>query len=406
MTHTAPIPVHTAPPTLPEPRMRYGGLIAMMLMSFLLVTSEFLPNGILTVMAEGLGITPGQAGQTVSVTALAGLIVAPTIGLLFPRADRRSLLAWMALLGAASNLIVAIAPSFALILVARFLLGAALSTFWAMSITVASRIAGPRRLGRAVMFTSAGLSLATVGGVPIGVVLSELLDWRVTFAVIGGAMVLVAFAVRALLPRVPAAPSSSLLDLARTLRRPGVALGLLGHLGVVVGHFVAYTYIRLALERVELADGRSVDAGTVIMLLTLFGAGGLVGNLVIGMVIDRVYRVYAVLAPLVIAAGVLTVISAPGALWAVGLAVIVWGFCFSSWLIVANTWAGHRLPDRLEAGGVLVVVGYQAGILLAASVGGLVLDALGVTVVFGAGAVVLVLGAVCFGLANRAKVGG
>lgn len=403
MTNTSPTQVQTGHPQPPEPRMRYSALIATMLMSFMLVTSEFLPNGVLTAMADGLGITPGQAGQTVSVTALAGLLVAPTIGLIFPRVDRRTLLAWMALLGAASNLIVAFAPSFALILAARFLLGAALSTFWAMSITVASHIAGPRRLGRAVMFTSAGVSLATVAGVPIGVALSEVLDWRVTFGVIGAAMVLVAFAVRALLPRVPAAPSSNLGDLARTLRRPGVALGLLGHLGVVVGHFVAYTYIRLALERVEFADGRAIDSGTVILLLTLFGAGGLVGNVVIGMIIDRVYRVYAVLAPLVIAAGVLTVISAPGALWAVGVAVVAWGFCFSSWLIVANTWAGHRIPDRLEAGGVLIVVGFQAGILLAASVGGLILDALGVAVVFGAGAVVLGVGAVCFGLANRAK---
>ena len=63
MTMTAPVPV------APVARMRYGGLVVLMLMSFLLVTAEFLPNGVLTEMAAGLGITPGQAGQTVTVTA-------------------------------------------------------------------------------------------------------------------------------------------------------------------------------------------------------------------------------------------------------------------------------------------------------------------------------------------------
>lgn len=400
---TAQIPV-----TIPHDRSRstrlpLGGLIAMMIMSFLLVTSEFLPNGVLTEMAEGLGITTGQAGQTVTITGFAGLLVAPTVGLMFPRMDRRTLLTWMALLGALSNLVVAIAPSFALILIARFLLGAAISTFWTMSISVAARIAGPDRLGRAVMFTSAGMSLATVAGVPLGVMLAEMLDWRLVFGIVGVAMAVLAIAVRALLPTVPAAQTHSLAALARTLRRPGIALGLTGHVLVVLGHFVAYTYIRLALEQVTDAAGRPLDAGNIVLLLAAFGAGGLIGNVVIGMVIDRAFPIFSVVAPLVISAAVLTVISAPGALWAVAIAIAAWGFCFASWLIVVNTWVGHRLPDRLEAGGSLVVVGFQGGIVLAAGVGGVLSDALGISTVYVGGAVALALGAILFGLSNRVK---
>ena len=200
----------TIAPSASAQKLRYGGLIAMMLMSFLLVTAEFLPNGVLTEMAAGLGVTPGQAGQTVTVTALVGLVVAPTVGLIFPRLDRRSLLAWMALAAAVSNLVVAIAPNLVLVLLARFFLGAAISAFWAMSITVAARIAGPERLGRAVMFSSAGASLATVAGVPVGVMLSAVLDWRVVFALAGVVTGLLAIAMRMLLPSVPPPPPASL----------------------------------------------------------------------------------------------------------------------------------------------------------------------------------------------------
>ncbi|OAN39013.1 MFS transporter [Microbacterium sp. H83] len=392
MTTTAPVPLTTARTS----GIRYGGLIVLMLMGFLLVTAEFLPNGVLTEMADALGVTPGQAGQTVTVTALVGLVVAPTVGLMFPRLDRRSLLVWMALAAAASNLIVAIAPNLVIVLLARFLLGAAISAFWAMSITVAARLAGPEHLGRGVMFTSAGVSLATVAGVPLGVLLSEVVSWQSVFAIAGVLMVLLAVALRFVLPKVPAEQASSIRLLVDTLRRPGIALGMVGHVLVVLGHFLAYTYVRLALERIP-----EVDASTIILLLALFGVGGLAGNLSIGLIIDRSFAFFAVFAPLVIAAAVLSMVFLSGTVIGVGAVVLVWGFFFSSWLLVANTWVGHRMPDRLEAGGSLVVVGFQGAITLAAGVGGLLVDTLSIELVYVVGATALLLGALLFGASNR-----
>ena len=395
MTITAPVSVVSSSPA---DRIRYGGLVVLMLMSFLLVTAEFLPNGVLTEMAASLGVTPGQAGQTVTVTALVGLIVAPTIGLIFPRLDRRSLLVGMALAAAVSNIAVALAPNLLLVLVARFLLGAAISSFWAMSITVASRVAGPERLGRAVMFTSAGASLATVAGVPLGVMLSEILDWHLVFALAGIVTGLLAIALRALLPSVPAAEASSIALLIDTIRRPGISLGLVGHVFVVLGHFLAYTYIRLALERLP-----DVDGGTIVLLLALFGAGGLVGNIVIGIVVDRTFRFFAVFTPVVIAVSVTAMILLAGSIWAVAVVATVWGFFFASWLIVVNTWVGHRMPDRLEAGGSLVVVGFQGAIMVAAGVGGILVDTLSVELVYALGAASLLIGAALFGASNRVR---
>jgi len=396
MTTTAPLPTVTETVR----RMPYAALLTMMAMSFLLVSAEFLPNGVLTEIAAELGVTPGQAGQLVTVTALAGLIVAPTIGLALPRLDRRTLLVWMAVLAAVSNLVVAFAPSLALMLVARVLLGAALSGFWTMSITVAARIAGPERLGRAVMFTSAGTSLATVAGVPVGVMLSELLDWRGVFGIAAGATALLAIGLRTLLPSVPAENAARISVLIETLRRPGIGLGVVGHVLVIFGHALAYTYIRLALERVQ-ADGVAIDEGTIIVLLAVFGIGGFIGNLVIGAGIDRTYRVLAVVTPLVIAVAVLVIILGAGSLWTVGVVAFAWGFFFASWLLIVNTWVGHRMPDRLEAGGGLVVVGFQAAIMLAAGVGGMLVDAIGIELAYAVGAAMLTVGAVLFGISGR-----
>src|SRR5690606_17885825 len=225
---------------------------------------------------------------------------------------------------------------------------------------------------------SAGASLATVAGVPVGVMLSEAMDWRAVFALAGIVTGLLAIALRILLPRVPAAQVSSFGLLLDTIRRPGVGLGLIGHVLVVVGHFLAYTYIRVALERLP-----DVDAGTIVILLAIFGIGGLAGNLIIGLIIDRTFRLFAVLAPAVIAVTVAATIVLSGSVWGVGTAVFVGGFFFASWLIVVNTWVGHRTPDRLEAGGSLVVVGFQGAIMLAAGLGGLLVDGVGVEVAYG-----------------------
>lgn len=394
MTTTAPVPT----PVAGVPVMRYGGLVVVMLLSFLLVTAEFLPNGVLTEMAAALGVTPGQAGQTVTVTALAGLLFAPTVGLLLPRLDRRSLLVAAAASAAISSLVVAIAPSLPAILIARFLLGAAISAFWSMSITVAARLSSPDRIGRAMMFGSAGLSLATVAGVPIGVALSEALDWRLAFLLIAVATALVGIAVRVVLPPVPPAAASSLRILGDTLRRPGVLGGMAGHVLVVLGHFLAYTYVRLSLERIP-----DVTAGTIVLLLALFGVGGFVGNIAVGMIVDRAFARLAVIGPLAIALAIAAVALLPGAFAVVAAAVLVWGFFFSSWLIIVNTWVGHFMPDRLEAGGSLVVTGFQLAITIAAGAGGILVDAAGVFAADAIGIALLIIGAVLFGLSLRSR---
>jgi predicted MFS family arabinose efflux permease len=135
------------------------------------------------------------------------------------------------------------------------------------------------------------------------------------------------------------------------------------------------------------------------------GAGGFLGNIVIGSVIDRTFVFFGILAPATIAATALVIVAFPGAMIAVGAAVFVWGFFFASWLIIVNTWVGHRMPERLEAGGGLTVVGFQLGIVIAAGFGGLIIDAVGVTVDYVLAAVLLALGAVLFGLANRKTAG-
>lgn len=397
-THSAPAPAApAAPPALAATSSRAGwaGVLVLMATSFTLILAEFLPPSLLTGMAQSLSITVGQAGQAVTATALMGFFAAPLIGMAVPRLDRRVLLSVLALLAALSNVLVALAPNLFLLLLARLLLGIAISGFWAMSLAIVSQLVPAHRLGRGLMIVSLGTMAATVGGVPLGAYLGSVFDWRAVFCGVAGLSVLVALLLRWVLPPIAPAGTTGFRELAATLRVPGLSLGLLGHVLTVLGHFAAFTYIRIALERVP-----GIDASGIAGLLAAFGIGGLIGTFVIGLLVDRYLDVLRFVVPGLIVLGVGTVGLFPGRLWVVAIAVTVWGAGFGSWLILVNAWIGRLAGDRMESGGGLLVAGFQLAITLGAGFGGLVADTAGVRVTLIAAAISSLIGGLLFGSAR------
>ncbi|GCE42069.1 transporter, MFS superfamily [Rhodococcus wratislaviensis] len=375
-------------------------MLILMATSFTLVLAEFLPPSLLTQMAASLDITEGQAGQTVTATAFMGLLVAPVVGMMFPRLDRRTLLAGVALTAAVSNILVAIAPNLVLLLVARLILGAAISGFWAMSLAIVSQLVAPARLGRGLMLVNGGTTVATVGGVPLGVYLGSVFDWRVVFVGVAVVSVLVAISLRAMLPAIAPATTTGFRELADTLKVPGLSLGLIGHVFTVLGHFAAFTYIRLAFEQVP-----GIGAGGIAGLLAAFGIGGLTGNVVVGLLVDKHLNLMRMVVPALIGFGIVTVALFPGHLWAVGVGATAWGIGFGAWLLVVSTWIGRLARDRMESVGGLIVTGFQIAITLGAGLGGVVADNAGVRVTLIAAAIAALVGGTLFRMARTTTAG-
>ncbi|WP_226955745.1 MULTISPECIES: MFS transporter [Rhodococcus] len=368
--------------------------------SFTLVLAEFLPPSLLTQMAASLDITEGQAGQTVTATAFMGFLVAPVVGMMFPRLDRRTLLTGVALTAAVSNILVAIAPNLVLLLVARLILGAAISGFWAMSLAIVSQLVAPERLGRGLMLVNGGTTVATVGGVPLGVYLGSVFDWRVVFVGVAVVSVLVAILLRTVLPAIAPATTTGFRELADTLKVPGLSLGLIGHVLTVLGHFAAFTYIRLAFEQVP-----GIGAGGIAGLLAAFGIGGLAGNVVVGLLVDKHLNLMRLVVPALIGFGIATVALFPGQFWAVGVGATAWGIGFGAWLLVVSTWIGRLAQDRMESVGGLIVTGFQIAITLGAGLGGVVADNAGVQVTLIAAAIAALVGGTLFRMARTTTAG-
>ncbi|MGI9824620.1 MFS transporter [Agromyces sp. Marseille-Q5079] len=368
-------------------RAAWAGVVSLGLGIFTLVASEFLPASLLSPIAADLGITEGVAGQLVTATSLIGIIGGPLVVSALPRVDRRTVMVGLTTLAVISNVLVAIAPVFGLMLASRLLLGLAISGFWAMSLAVTSQLVPADRLGRAMTIVNTGLSLATIAAVPAGAVLGDLVGWRTVF--LGAAAVgVIALTVQMVtLPSVPPTGAPGFRTLVRTAARPVVALGILSVVLISGGHFAGFTYLRPAFESIG-----AVTPATLALLLAVFGLASFAGNLAAGPLADRRLGVLLVAAPTAIGASmVLYALWGANPVVAVGV-VGVWGAGFGAVPTMIQTWMARVAPDRLESAGGLIVAAFQTAITIGAAVGGLLVDSVGVQVAFLGGGVAAVIG--------------
>ncbi|GAA3390567.1 MFS transporter [Cryptosporangium minutisporangium] len=363
---------------------------------FTLVASEFLPASMLPRIAADLGVSEGTAGQAVTVTALMGAIVAPTIAVLLPRQDRRVVLIGLMALAVVSNVLVALTPSYWLLLVSRLLLGAALAGFWAFSISVTSALVPADRLGRALTVVNLGSTVAAVAAVPLGAYLGEVWGWRGVFALAAGAGLLTVLAQARWLPAVPPSGSPGLRTLAETLRRPVLFAGLIAIGLVAAGHFAAFTYLRTATALVQ-----GLNAGLLAALLLLFGVANVVGNLAAGPLADRRLPLLVLGAPLLIGGATLAFAAAVDTTALVFVAVAVWGIGFGAVPTAFQTWIARTEPDRLESAGGLMIATFQVAIAVGAFAGGLLVDGAGVRAALVTGGVAAVLGGLSLAALRR-----
>ncbi|HYZ17597.1 MAG TPA: MFS transporter [Candidatus Acidoferrum sp.] len=341
--------------------------------SFALVTTEFLPVGLLPSIAASLHVSEGTAGLMVTIPGLLGTLAAPLITVGSGRLDRRFVLwALMALL-AASNLIVAVAPAFGEVLVGRVLLGIAVGGFWTVGGAIGPRLVAASAATRATSIIFAGISLGTVAGVPAGALAGHLVGWRAVFGTTGVATIVVLLAQVLVLPRVLPTRAIRLRELPALFAVPRARVGLVATGLVFVGQFAAYTYITPFLVQVS-----GMAAPDVTLLLLAYGITGFVGNIIGGWGASRDVRVAVALMALVLGGSVLALPLAAGNQLVAALLIGVWGLAFGAMPITTQMWMFQAAPEALEGSSALFVSTAQIALASGALVGGIAVDHLGI----------------------------
>jgi predicted MFS family arabinose efflux permease len=341
--------------------------------AFALVTTEFLPVGLLPAIAASLHVSEGVAGLMVTVPGLLGTVSAPLITIGSGRLDRRFVLWSLMGLLAAANLIVALAPTFLTALIGRVLLGIAVGGFWTIGAAIGPRLVAEASATRATSFIFAGISLGTVAGVPAGALVGHLVGWRVAFGAAGVATLVVLLAQMVLLPVVKPTRAVGRHELPALFRVPKARVGLVATAFIFVGQFAAYTYITPFLVEVS-----RMNAPTVTVLLLAYGATGFIGNIVGAWGAARNVRA-AVAVMAVVLGGSLLILPLFGANQIAATILIgIWGLAFGAMPITTQIWMFKAAPDALEGSSALFVSTAQISLASGALVGGVAVDHLGI----------------------------
>jgi predicted MFS family arabinose efflux permease len=382
-----------------SPLRSWLAVVSVMIGAFAFVTTEFLPVGLLPQIARDLGVTPGTAGLMVTIPGIIAAISAPGMMLGAGRIDRRLILLMLSVLLLASTLISAFAPNFALMLVGRGLLGASLGGFWTLALAAAGRLVRPHESAKATAAILAGVTCATVIGVPFGTFIANLASWRASFM---ATAVLVAVALIAQALLVPSLPSSAALrfsDLVALCRRAYPRKSLLMVALVFGAHFSSYTYIAPFL----LQDA-GFSVSSITWLLLAFGAIGFVSNFAVSATVTRNLRASLVTVVSLLMVALLAMPLLRHSEPAVIVMVLMWGIAFGAIPLCLSVWMQLATPDLPEAGSALFVGIIQVAIAVGSSVGGMMVDRVSIPADFWLGSALAVLGLVAIAsLGSSAK---
>ena len=341
--------------------------------AFALVTSEFLPVGLLPAMAAELAISKGQAGLMITTPGIVAAFAAIFVTVGSGRLDRRIVLLALTALLVASNLLVALAPSYAWILLGRAMLGVGVGGFWAIGSAIGPRLVSPQHASRAMSIIFAGVSLGTVAGVPAGALVGELVGWRVAFGGASAIAVLVFIGQLFLLPKLPPTQAIRLRQLPMIFGIRKARLGLIATAMLFTGQFAAYTYIAPFLTQIS-----HLSAATVSAMLLVYGASGFIGNIAGGWVAGRHERAALLVTGAILGISTLALAALGSHAFTAMLLVAIWGFGFGAMPIAVQTWMFKAAPHLMEGSSALFVAIVQVSLASGALLGGLAVDHLGV----------------------------
>lgn len=369
-TNTSEIPTAT--------RFPWVGLLSLASAIFVSVTSEFLPTGLLPVMANDLGVGISKAGLLVTIFAGTVVIATTPLAVLTRQYSRKALVVVVLVVIALANAFAALAPNYEILVGARIFGGLAHGLFWAVVAAYSGHLVPKNQLGRAVAITAGGGSAAFVLGIPAGTTLGHALGWRAAFAILGGIVLIIAIVIIRFLPtvnhQVTLKVGESPLPLHKDRSLRGVIIVCFLIVIIIAGQNTFYTYIAPWLIQVA-----GFPPPSIAFLLFLFGGSGAMGLVVAGFAAGRFPKRCFALAVLAVMASVLVLALVSANPVIVVVAFVLWGVAFGGIPATLQTCMLQTASFRMRnLAAALQTTAFNVGIGGGALLGGFVLDVAGI----------------------------
>ncbi len=225
-------------------------VVTLAIAAFIFNTTEFVPVGLLSDIAESFHMQTAQVGIMLTIYAWVVAVMSLPFMLLTSQMERRKLLICLFVLFIASHVLSFLAWNFTVLVISRIGIAFAHAIFWSITASLAIRLAPAGKRAQALSLIATGTALAMVLGLPIG----------------------------CLLYTSPSPRDSTPL----LFRRPALMSLYVLTVVVVTAHYTAYSYIEPFVQNVA---GLSANFATVLLLI--LGGAGIIGSLVFGKLGNR-----------------------------------------------------------------------------------------------------------------------
>ena len=317
--------VGEAPRAAPAP-LQANVRWALMFGNFVIGCGVMSVAGTLNDLSRSLHVSVALAGQLIAIAAATMAFGAPLLAGWVAGFDRRRLLAMALLWYGIGHALSALMPSYAALWPVRAITMLAAAVFTPQAAAAIGFMATPHERGRSITFIFLGWSVASVLGLPMSAWLGETFGWGVAFNLIAVLALIAAVWVYAVIPNGVRPAALSLRAWKDVLTHPVLMAMVMVTALFGAGQFTLFSYFT---PYYKLRLG--ANAEQITLLLVWFGAFGLIGNLVLTRVIDRV-------GPNVAVTVAMSLIACSLALWPLGvgltsmaLVLVPWALgCFSA----------------------------------------------------------------------------
>ncbi len=314
-------------PTLDQPANRQAekcahfglAVLALAMGGFAIGTTEFVTMGLLPQIARGVDVSIPSAGHVISAYAVGVVVGAPVLAVFGAKLPRRALLVALMVAFAVGNAASALASSYGLLTLARFLAGLPHGAYFGVASLVAASLAAPDRRGRAVAMVMLGLSVANVLGVPAATWMGQTFGWRSAYVAVAVLGLVTVSMVLAFVPSIPGDREATGRRELAALKLPQVWLTLLAGAIGFGGMFAVYSYIAPTVT-----DVGGLSESAVPVFLLSFGLGMVAGTWLAGELAD--WSVFRSLLGSALGLGLVLVLFAavaPGGWWALPVVFLI-----------------------------------------------------------------------------------
>lgn len=266
-------------------------LLALAAAAFGIGTTEFVIMGLLPEVARDFSVSTPAAGMLISGYAIGVTIGAPILAIVTAKWPRKQALIGLMGLFILGNALCALAPSYAMLMVARVVTAFCHAAFFGIGSVVAADLVPRNKRAQAVAMMFTGLTVANIIGVPFGTALGHVAGWRAPFWAVVAIGLIAATALAVWLPKVATPQGGGILGEFRKIAETQTQLALLISTLASVSMFSVVTYIAYILR-----DVTGFTAAEESWVLLLFGAGITAGGLVGGKLADwRLMRGLAII---------------------------------------------------------------------------------------------------------------